>query len=87
MPIEIAPLCVDIHSDSEYIHESLLTWHRFGQPVVEVELPVTAGRRTGAPPAMPSVTKYGLRAAPVIARLKFQVEEVLHKSRWLRGRS
>jgi hypothetical protein len=55
--------------------------------VVEVELPVTAGRRTGAPPAMPSVTNYGLRAAPVIPRLKFQVEEVLHESRWLRGRS
>ena len=153
-----AALQVDIHSDFEYIHESLLTWHRFGQRVVEVELPVKAIRASGESRAVSSVTHYGLRAAPVligairdysplkffgslallvfipslligcgvfvhwwrtgetapytsfitvsvggvllgvllaavamladlIARLKFQVEEVLHDSRRLRGRS
>jgi len=153
-----AALQVDIHSDFEYIHESLLTWHRFGQRVVEVELPVKAVRPSGESRAVSSVTHYGLRAAPVligairdysplkffgslallvlmpslligcgvfvhwwhtgetapytsfitvsvggvllgvllaavamladlIARLKFQVEEVLHDSRRLRGRS
>lgn len=152
-----AALRVDIHSDFEYIHESLLTWHRFGQRVVEVELPVRAERATGESRVVSSVTHYGLRAAPVligairdysplkffgslallafvvsvlmgggvfihwwrtgetvpytsfitvsvggvllavllgtvalladlIARLKFQVEEVLHDSRRLRGR-
>ena len=153
-----AALRVDIHSDFEYIHESLLTWHRFGQRVVEVELPVQARRPIGQSRAVSSVSHYGLRAAPVligairdysplkffgslallvfvpsfligcgvflhwwrtgetapytsfitvsvggvllgvllaavamladlIARLKFQVEEVLHDSRRLRGRS
>jgi glycosyltransferase involved in cell wall biosynthesis len=153
-----AALRVDIHSDFEYIHESLLTWHRFGQRVVEVELPVSAERATGKSRVVSSVTDYGLRATPVligairdysplkffgslallalvpsvligigvfvhwwrtgetapytsfitvsvggvllgmllgavamladlIARLKFQVEEVLHNSRRLRGRS
>jgi glycosyltransferase involved in cell wall biosynthesis len=153
-----AALRVDIHSDFEYIHESLLTWHRFGQRVVEVELPVKAERATGESRVVSSVTDYGLRATPVligairdysplkffgslallafvpsiligigvfvhwwrtsetapytsfitvsvggvllgvllgavamladlIARLKFQVEEVLHTTRRLRGRS
>jgi glycosyltransferase involved in cell wall biosynthesis len=153
-----AALRVDVHSDFEYIHESLLTWNRFGQRVVEVELPVKAERATGESRVVTSVTDYGLRATPVligairdysplkffgslallafvpslligigvfvhwwrtgetapytsfitvsvggvllgvllgavamladlIARLKFQVEEVLHNSRRLRGRS
>jgi glycosyltransferase involved in cell wall biosynthesis len=153
-----AALRVDVHSDFEYIHESLLTWNRFGQRVVEVELPVKAERSTGVSRIVSSVTDYGLRATPVligairdysplkffgslallafvpsiligvgvfvhwwrtgetapytsfitvsvggvllgvllgavamladlIARLKFQVEEVLHNSRRLRGRS
>jgi hypothetical protein len=153
-----AALRVDVHSDFEYIHESLLTWNRFGQRVVEVELPVKAERSTGESRIVSSVTDYGLRATPVligairdysplkffgslallafvpsiligigvfvhwwrtgetapytsfitvsvggvllgvllgavamladlIARLKFQVEEVLHNSRRLRGRS
>jgi glycosyltransferase involved in cell wall biosynthesis len=153
-----AALRVDVHSDFEYIHESLLTWNRFGQRVVEVELPVHAERASGESRIVSSVTDYGLRATPVligairdysplkffgslallafvpsiligfgvlvhwwrtgetapytsfitvsvggvllgvllgavamladlIARLKFQVEEVLHNSRRLRGRS
>jgi len=152
-----AALRLDVHSDFEYIHESLLTWNRFGQRVVEVELPVKAERATGESRVVSSVTDYGLRATPVligairdysplkffgslallafvpsiligigvfvhwwrtgetapytsfitvsvggvllgvllgavamladlIARLKFQVEEVLHNSRRLRGR-
>lgn len=153
-----AALRVDVHSDFEYIHESLLTWNRFGQRVVEVELPVKAERASGESRVVSSVMDYGLRATPVligairdhsplkffgslallafvpsmligigvfvhwwrtgetapytsfitvsvggvllgvllgavalladlIARLKFQVEEVLHDSRRLRGRS
>ncbi len=153
-----AALRVDIHSDFEYIHESLLTWNRFGERVVEVELPVKAERATGESRIVSSAADYGLRAAPVligairdysplkffgslallvfvpavligigvfvhwwrtgetfpytsfitvsvggvllgvllgavamladlIARLKFQVEEVLHDSRRTRGRS
>ena len=61
-----AALRVDIHSDFEYIHESLLTWNRFGQRVVEVELPVKAERATGESRVVSSVTDYGLRAAPVL---------------------
>jgi glycosyltransferase involved in cell wall biosynthesis len=153
-----AALRVDVHSDFEYIHESLLTWNRFGERVVEVELPVKAQRAIGESRVVSSVTDYGLRTTPVligairdynplkffgslallalvpslliglavlvhwwrtgetapytsfitvsvggvllgvllgavamladlIARLKFQVEEVLHESRRLRGRS
>ena len=61
-----AALRVDIHSDFEYIHESLLTWHRFGQRVVEVELPVKAERAIGQSRVVSSVSHYGLRAAPVL---------------------
>jgi glycosyltransferase involved in cell wall biosynthesis len=61
-----AALRVDIHSDFEYIHESLLTWHRCGQRVVEVELPVRAERADGASRAVSSVTYNGLRTAPIL---------------------
>jgi glycosyltransferase involved in cell wall biosynthesis len=61
-----AALRVDIHSDFEYIHESLLTWRRFGKRVVEVELPVRAERAFGKSRVMASVGTYGLRAGPVL---------------------
>ena len=61
-----AALQVDVHSDFEYIHESLLTWHRFKQRVVEVELPVKAQRDAGESRVVSSVTRYGLRAAPIL---------------------
>ena len=61
-----AALRVDIHSDFEYIHESLLTWHRFGQRVVEVELPVQAERAIGESRMLSSITYYSLRAAPIL---------------------
>jgi glycosyltransferase involved in cell wall biosynthesis len=61
-----AALRVDIHSDFEYIHESLLTWHRFGQRVVEVELPVRAERVIGESRVLSSIPYYSLRAAPVL---------------------
>jgi hypothetical protein len=61
-----AALRVDIHSDFEYIHESLLTWHRFGQRVVEVELPVQAERAIGESRVLSSIPYYSLRAAPIL---------------------
>jgi len=61
-----AALRVDVHSDFEYIHESLLTWRRFGQRVVEIELPVRAEREAGESRVLPSVGYYTLRAAPVL---------------------
>jgi hypothetical protein len=61
-----AALRVDIHSDFEYIHESLLTWRRFGKRVVEVELPVRAERALGKSRMMAGVGSYGLRAGPVL---------------------
>lgn len=61
-----AALRVDVHSDFEYIHESLLTWRRFDQRVVEVELPVRAERPVGESRIMASVGRYGFRAAPVL---------------------
>lgn len=61
-----AALRVDIHSDFEYIHESLLTWRRFGQRVVEVELPVHAERASGDSRILNNVWYYALRAGPVL---------------------
>lgn len=61
-----AALRVDIHSDFEYIHESLLTWRRFGQRVVEVELPVHAERASGDSRILNNVLYYTLRAGPVL---------------------
>jgi glycosyltransferase involved in cell wall biosynthesis len=85
-----AALLVDVRSDFEYAHESLLTWHRFGQRVTEIELPVLAERPFGKSRLMSSVGSYALRSAPVlltairdylIAKPKLQVEEVVHDSR------
>jgi glycosyltransferase involved in cell wall biosynthesis len=61
-----AALHVDIHSEFEYIHESLLTWRRHGQRVVEVALPVRAERTIGESRVMSNVAHYTLRAAPVL---------------------
>jgi len=58
-----AALRVDIHSDFEYIHESLLTWRRFGKRIVEVELPVRAERALGKSRMMASVGSYGCAPA------------------------
>jgi glycosyltransferase involved in cell wall biosynthesis len=61
-----AALRVDIHSEFEYIHESLLAWRRFGKRVVEVELPVRAERGSGESRILSNVWYYGLRAGPVL---------------------
>ena len=61
-----AALHVDIHSDFEYIHESLLTWRRHGQRVVEVPLAVRAERAIGESRILTNVAAYTLRAAPVL---------------------
>ena len=57
---------VDIHSEFEYAHESLLTWRRHGRRLVEVALPVRAQRPIGESRVAPSVAHYALRAAPVL---------------------
>ena len=57
---------VDIHSEFEYAHESLLTWRRHGRRLVEVALPVRAQRPIGEARVAPSVAHYALRAAPVL---------------------
>jgi glycosyltransferase involved in cell wall biosynthesis len=84
-----AALLVDVRSDFEYAHESLLTWHRFGQRVTEIELPVLAERPFGKSRIMSNVGWYALRSAPVlltaigdylVARPKFQVERVVRSS-------
>jgi glycosyltransferase involved in cell wall biosynthesis len=61
-----AALRVDIRSEFEYIHESLLTWLRHGQRVVEVPLPVRAQRAVGESRILSNVASYTLRAAPVL---------------------
>lgn len=61
-----AALRVDVHSDFEYIHESLLTWRRFNLRVVEVELPVRAERERGESRIMSSVPYYAWRTLPVL---------------------
>lgn len=63
-----AALRVDIHSDFEYIHESLLNWSRCGLTIQEVSLPVLAERPVGESRIMRSVLKYGLRSGPVLIR-------------------
>ena len=57
---------VDIPSEFEYAHESLLTWRRHGRRLVEVALPVRAQRPIGESRVAPSVAHYALRAAPVL---------------------
>lgn len=63
-----AALRVDVHSNFEYIHESLLNWSRFGLRIVEVSLPVLAERPCGQSRIMSSVLKYAFRSAPVLIR-------------------
>jgi len=63
-----AALHVDIHSDYEYIHESLLNWSRGGLTIAEVALPVLAERPVGESRIMSSVAKYAMRSAPVLLR-------------------
>lgn len=63
-----AALRVDIHSDYEYIHESLLNWSRVGLTIEEVALPVLAERPVGESRIMRSVLRYGLRSGPVLIR-------------------
>jgi len=61
-----AALHVDVRSDFEYAHESLLTWHRSGQRVTEIELPVLAERPVGKSRIVSNVGSYALRSAPVL---------------------
>jgi glycosyltransferase involved in cell wall biosynthesis len=63
-----AALRVDIHSDYEYIHESLLNWSRVGLRITEIPLPVLAERPVGESRIMSSVVRYALRSAPVLLR-------------------
>jgi glycosyltransferase involved in cell wall biosynthesis len=78
-----AALHVEIHSEFEYLHESLLMWRRQGRRVVEVALPVRAERPIGESRVLSNVAYYTLRAAPVLigAILKFQVEELRRNAR------
>jgi len=75
-----AALRVDVRSDFEYAHESLLTWHRFGQRVIEIELPVLAERPVGKSRMLSNVGWYALRSAPAlllaIVAYKLQVAEM-----------
>jgi glycosyltransferase involved in cell wall biosynthesis len=63
-----AALRADIHSNYEYIHESLLNWRRHGMTIVEVPLPVLAERPVGESRIMSSVMRYAVRSAPVLIR-------------------
>lgn len=63
-----AALRADVHSNYEYIHESLLNWRRLGMTIVEVPLPVLAERPVGESRIMSSVTRYAVRSAPVLIR-------------------
>jgi glycosyltransferase involved in cell wall biosynthesis len=63
-----AGLRVDIHSDFEYIHESLLNWSRCGLRIEEVALPVLAERVGGGSRIMHSLIKYGSKSFPVLVR-------------------
>jgi glycosyltransferase involved in cell wall biosynthesis len=63
-----AALRVEIYSDFEYIHESLLNWSRHGLRIHEVALPVLAERPMGQSRIMRSVWKYAVRSAPVLIR-------------------
>lgn len=63
-----AALRIDIHSDFEYIHESLLNWSRYGLRIREVCVPVLAERSVGESRIMRSVFRYALRSGPVLVR-------------------
>jgi glycosyltransferase involved in cell wall biosynthesis len=63
-----AALHVDIYSDYEYIHESLLNWSRYGFRIREVSVPVLAERAVGDSRMMRSILRYASRSAPVLIR-------------------
>lgn len=63
-----AALHVDIYSDYEYIHESLLNWSRYGFRIREVSVPVLAERAVGDSRMMHSILRYASRSAPVLIR-------------------
>jgi glycosyltransferase involved in cell wall biosynthesis len=63
-----AAMRVDIHSDFEYIHESLMHWSRVGLRIMEVSLPVLAERPVGNSRMLASVHRYAMRSAPVLLR-------------------
>jgi glycosyltransferase involved in cell wall biosynthesis len=63
-----AALRADVHSNYEYIHESLLNWRRLGMTIEEVALPVLAERPVGESRIMSSVWRYGIRSGPVLIR-------------------
>lgn len=63
-----AALRVNIHSDFEYIHESLLNWSRAGLRIHEVSLPVLAERAVGKSRIVASISRYAIRSAPVLLR-------------------
>jgi glycosyltransferase involved in cell wall biosynthesis len=63
-----AALQVDIHSDFEYIHESLLNWTSQGLRIQEVSLSVLAERPAGTSRIMRSVVRYAYRYTPALMR-------------------
>jgi glycosyltransferase involved in cell wall biosynthesis len=63
-----AALRVEIYSNFEYIHESLLNWSRHGLRIKEVALPVLAERPVGQSRIMASIFRYALRSGPVLLR-------------------
>jgi glycosyltransferase involved in cell wall biosynthesis len=63
-----AALRVAIHSDYEYIHESLLNWSRCSMRIMEVSIPVLAERPLGDSRLMRNVLAYTWRSAPVLIR-------------------
>lgn len=63
-----AALRVNIHSNFEYIHESLLNWSRFGLRIVETSLPVLAERPHGKSRIVSNLMKYIWYSGPVLVR-------------------
>jgi glycosyltransferase involved in cell wall biosynthesis len=63
-----AAIRADVHSDYEYIHESLLNWSRLGMRITEIALPVLAERPVGESRIMRSVVRYAVRSLPVLVR-------------------
>jgi glycosyltransferase involved in cell wall biosynthesis len=63
-----AALRVEVYSDYEYIHESLLNWSRYGFRVREVSVPVLAERAVGQSRMMRSIVRYASRSGPVLIR-------------------
>lgn len=63
-----AALRVDIHSDYEPLHESLLNWSRSRMRIAEVSIPVLAERPLGDSRMMRSTIAYAWRSGPVLIR-------------------